>query len=423
MIGVDSARLWDDAAGQNIAEAGGNVDHVVTLTGVAYDLETGALSGFYIVDSGRGLVTDMTRYVPIAHFRAAANVPRAHAVYTIEPIKLWDEDIHATGNALGNTIEGNRGDNVLDGRDGSDTIIGAQGNDTLIGGQGDDELIGGPGNDMLIGEQGNDMYFFERGDGHDVIVDTDAHPAHIDVLQFGRGISQGHLQMERVDNDLEIHIADTRDSVTVRNWFLGSAHQIEEIRIAEEDTLTNLDVAQWLLDLLAPPATMRAASLEQPITTLESSTIDRLATLPGAEPMYQEYEPTSAGIMTKVIQDVAAIAARDPSLMASLQQDELVGATNKAMPRAVSLARSILDLAALAAKDPAQIASLELEDRTPLANELAPPGMTMASPGQPATMSSPAAPGGLHPFKATARPVPLSPLRTPVTPMPSAIRV
>ena len=42
----------------------------------------GRLMGFYIADSGRQKVSDMTRYVSIEAFRAAANVTSAYAIYT-----------------------------------------------------------------------------------------------------------------------------------------------------------------------------------------------------------------------------------------------------------------------------------------------------------------------------------------------------
>jgi hypothetical protein len=115
IIAVNSGKLWNDAAYLD----DGSTNHVVTVTGVACDAKSGAINGFYIADSGRGLVSERPLY-PLADFRRDANVTNAYAIYTIEPIKLWEENINATGNALDNQIIGNRGDNVTGGK-GNDT--------------------------------------------------------------------------------------------------------------------------------------------------------------------------------------------------------------------------------------------------------------------------------------------------------------
>jgi hypothetical protein len=39
------------------------VNHAITLTGAVHNANTGDLMGFYISDSGRGKVNDMTRFV------------------------------------------------------------------------------------------------------------------------------------------------------------------------------------------------------------------------------------------------------------------------------------------------------------------------------------------------------------------------
>lgn len=152
----------------------GSVNHAITLTGAVYDADDGHLAGFYIADSGRGLVGDMTRFVSIDAFRNAANVVNAYAIYTIEPVKYWNEDIDATGNAASNTLIGNRGNNLLQGLGGNDLLEGDAGNDILDGGAGADTLVGG---------QGDDVYRFGLGDGQDVIKGTEG----IDTLSFKEG--------------------------------------------------------------------------------------------------------------------------------------------------------------------------------------------------------------------------------------------
>ncbi|MFZ1180335.1 MAG: calcium-binding protein [Herbaspirillum sp.] len=226
IVALDSRTLWDDHA----APGRGKADHVVAVTGVACDAQSGAIAGFYIADSGRGKVSDMTRYVPIASFRRSAGVADGYSIYTIEPIKLWEENIDGAGNALDNVITGNRGDNVL---------------------------TGGKGNDTLVGGRGNDTYVFARGDGCDTIVDNDATPGHRDVLRF-TDVHQDNLWLTRVDNDLRISVMGGSDRITVKDWYAGGGadNQIECIETADGLTLYNTDVEQLVqaMAAFAPPA-------------------------------------------------------------------------------------------------------------------------------------------------------------------------
>ncbi|NJL71357.1 MAG: hypothetical protein HC888_06955, partial [Candidatus Competibacteraceae bacterium] len=137
IIAVNAGALWGEAG---YADSGA-VNHVVTVTGVVYGETSGEILGFYIADSGRHKVSDMTRFVDVALFREAANVPSAYAIYTKEAIKLWDEDVDGTGNELDNRLVGNRGNNVL---------LGLAGNDVLEGGAGTDDLDGGDGTDTAV---------------------------------------------------------------------------------------------------------------------------------------------------------------------------------------------------------------------------------------------------------------------------------
>ena len=202
--GEGDDRIYGDAGNDRLF---GGADNV---TGVAIDAETGDLNGFYIADSGRGKVSDMTRYIALADFRAAADVANAYAIYTIEPIKLWEADLRATGNDLNNPISGNRGDNVL---------------------------TGGRGNDVLIGGAGDDTYIFNAGDGQDTIIDTDPTLGNIDTLQLNQ-IDQSHLWIRQIGMDLQITVIGTTDQITLKNWVLDDspncAHAIERIQTGEQ---------------------------------------------------------------------------------------------------------------------------------------------------------------------------------------------
>lgn len=228
IISLNAGKLWGD---NNYLDNGG-VNHVVTLSGVACDATTGAIKGFYIADSGRGLVSDMTRYVSIADFRNAANVVNAYSIYTIDPVKLWEENINATGNELANVITGNRGNNVLK---------------------------GGLGNDTLIGQAGDDTYEFTMGDGSDTLIDNDPTPGNTDVLQL-TNINQTKLWFEQIGNNLQIYVMGTTDKITLKGWYVrgtsGTDNHIERIKTADGLTMYDTDVEQFVqaMSAFAKPA-------------------------------------------------------------------------------------------------------------------------------------------------------------------------
>lgn len=218
IIAVNAGKLWGESAYLD----GGGVNHVVTVTGVACDAATGAINGFYIADSGRGLVSDMTRYLSLDEFRRDANVANAYSIYTIDPIKLRNENIDGSGNELANIITGNRGDNIL---------------------------TGGRGNDTIIGQAGNDTYRFSKGDGIDTIIDSDDTQGNIDVLELS-GIHQQNLWFRHVGDDLQINVMGTADQIVVKGWYGTGAEEgtgrIERIRTADGLNLHDTDVEQFV---------------------------------------------------------------------------------------------------------------------------------------------------------------------------------
>ncbi|CAC9660911.1 Alkaline phosphatase (EC 3.1.3.1) [uncultured Gammaproteobacteria bacterium] len=199
MLSVNAGVLWNDSN----YNGNGGVNHAITLTGAVHNANTGDLMGFYISDSGRGKVNDMTRFVDIDTFRKAADVANAYSIYTRKAVKLWDENIDATGNNNDNNIIGNRGDNVLQGLAGDDTIYAEAGNDIIIG---------GVGNDTLDGGTGNDTYNFNLGDGNDTIVDTQG----VDTIMFGEGIKISDVSITKEGNDLLLTI-NGQDSILLKD--------------------------------------------------------------------------------------------------------------------------------------------------------------------------------------------------------------
>lgn len=168
-----------------------------------------------------------------------------------------DGNDHIVGTGL---LDGGTGDDVLEGG-GSDTLRGGDGNDTLIAysdawTRNNNVLEGGKGNDTLYGSFGDDTYIFNQGDGHDLIIERREGEAYsnvtpsFDTLQFGENIKAEDLIFIRQGKDLLIHFPDDSDSITVQNWFAGSAHyKLNLLTFTDGTTLTTAQVEARLVTL------------------------------------------------------------------------------------------------------------------------------------------------------------------------------
>ncbi len=102
----------------------------------------------------------------------------------------------------------------------------------LNGTTGSDTLAGGTGAQTLSGGTGNDTYLQVRGGGADTVVENDATGGNTDVLQFASDVARDQLWFTQSGNDLMVQIIGTTDSVTVKDWYLGSANHTEQIKAA-----------------------------------------------------------------------------------------------------------------------------------------------------------------------------------------------
>jgi hypothetical protein len=59
IVEVNAGELWNDAGSYD----NGQANHAIVVTGVAVDPESGAVQGYYVNDSGRGLPEDSGRFV------------------------------------------------------------------------------------------------------------------------------------------------------------------------------------------------------------------------------------------------------------------------------------------------------------------------------------------------------------------------
>lgn len=220
-----TARLWDASA--NAGDAAGDwYSGVENLSGTYYD---DILAGDSADNTLRGLTGDDT----------------------------------ISGAAGNDTLFGNEGVDTLYGGDGNDLIMGGQdgdemfgdaGVDEIYGDEGDDLLSGGVGDDFLHGGAGNDDYSFGRGDGADTVINHGESGSDDQVL-FGATIDHDQLWFERSGDDLTVSVIGTTDSVTVDDWYVGSANQLD---FATTGGLSLGDASvQALVDAMAgfsPPA-------------------------------------------------------------------------------------------------------------------------------------------------------------------------
>ncbi len=230
ILGVNAGQLWGDAT----YAGDGSVNHTITLTGAVYDSASGDLKGFYIADSGRGLVSDMTRYLDIATFRLAANVASAYAIATVEPVKFWNENIDGTGNDQANVITGNRGDNKLYGQGGNDSLFGDSGADQLSGGSGNDVLDGGEGADTMLGGTGDDTYVVD--DAGDVI--TEKSNEGIDTVKFS---TDYYILGDNLENLTLMGVAQAGMGNALDNLIVGNDKNNVLIGGAGADTISGGD--------------------------------------------------------------------------------------------------------------------------------------------------------------------------------------
>jgi Ca2+-binding RTX toxin-like protein len=180
--------------------------------------------------------------------RASASFDAGSA--EIEDIRTTNQSattaINLTGSSGANQIRGNDGNNRLDGgAGGNDTLYGYGGNDTLIAGDGNNSFYGGDGNDSASGGAGNDIL---RGDnGRDTLRGGDGN----DTLYSGTG-DWGILDGGAGDDTFYVDAANTtlseaagggtdtvRTTVSIK---LSDAAQIEVLRVADQNTTTNIDL-------------------------------------------------------------------------------------------------------------------------------------------------------------------------------------
>jgi hypothetical protein len=80
----------------------------------------------------------------------------------------------------------------------------------------------------------NDTYSWGIGSGIDTIQDLGGSLDHVDFLA---GTSQSQIRFARNANSLELSLLGQSDKLTIKDWYLSSANQIEEFRFSDGSSL------------------------------------------------------------------------------------------------------------------------------------------------------------------------------------------
>ncbi|MBI3771999.1 MAG: putative Ig domain-containing protein, partial [Gammaproteobacteria bacterium] len=132
--------------------------------------------------------------------------------------------------------------NVVTGTSGNDVLSGTSGADLMYGFAGNDSLDGAAANDSLVGDAGNDTYLFGRGYDVDTVTENDTTAGNTDVASFGAGIATDQLWFQHTGNNLDINIIGTSDHLVIKDWYLGSAYHVEQLKTADGKTLLDTNV-------------------------------------------------------------------------------------------------------------------------------------------------------------------------------------
>ena len=154
------------------------------------------------------------------------DIVRGHAGDDVIRGQVGDDVV--LGDEGNDRLFGDDGDDALFAGDQNDEVNGGSGNDRIYGGDGDDLLMGeggadvidgGKGNDVLSGGDGPDVYVYGAGYGNDFVSIGSTQHSRVDTIRIVGALSLSDLTINRVGNDLVIHINGTKDILTVVDFY------------------------------------------------------------------------------------------------------------------------------------------------------------------------------------------------------------
>lgn len=143
--------------------------------------------------------------------------------------------LSGTGNQI--ALTGTHGWVQLSGTNEIAIMTGA-GNVVLVSGSHNMASFGAGGGQSITATGTSDVYNFAKGSGADTISNgVSTNKTATNELDFGAGIASNQLWLQRSGNNLVIDVMGTKDSVTVSNWFTGTANQLQTIKTADGNIL------------------------------------------------------------------------------------------------------------------------------------------------------------------------------------------
>ena len=174
-----------------------------------------------------------------------------------------DELALAIYSAGRNVIKGTKNRNTLSDDACNSIIIGGVDKDNLTAHGEDVILVGGKGRDLLYGSKGRSTwkwgepsgtekvtYIWNSGDGNDEIrnavnLENAKKTSGTSYIRMGVGITADKLEFRREANDIYIKYTETKEYITIQDWFRDDVYKIDGIMFADgsylnRDTLIEL---------------------------------------------------------------------------------------------------------------------------------------------------------------------------------------
>lgn len=159
-------------------------------------------------------------------------------------IKNWyvskEQRVETFQFANGLTLTANQILRMIKDTAGNNSIIGTNKSEFIFSTAGNDTITGGKGNDVIVNQSGDTIYKFNEGDGKDTIYDYAGNDKII------LGYTKDRTLYRRSGTDLILRFQDSKDAITIKDWFAQDANKIETIQFANGETVTAQDILNKL---------------------------------------------------------------------------------------------------------------------------------------------------------------------------------
>lgn len=159
-------------------------------------------------------------------------------------IKNWyaskEQRVETFQFANGLTLTANQILSMIKDTAGNNSIIGTNKSEFIFSTAGNDTITGGKGNDVIVNQSGDTIYKFNEGDGKDTIYDYAGNDKII------LGYTKDRTLYRRSGTDLILRFQDSKDAITIKDWFAQDVNKIETIQFANGETVTAQDILNKL---------------------------------------------------------------------------------------------------------------------------------------------------------------------------------